>query len=68
MKPTGVPRKQASGWKHNLLSSALAAATAQSVKAARKRPPQDDNDSDYKKSQKRARDSGLKQRSAGKVP
>ena len=61
MKPTGVPGKQASGWKHNLFS-ALAAATAQSAKAAKKRPSQDDNDSDYEKSQKRARDSDLKQK------
>ena len=34
-KPVGVPRKQASGQKHNLFS-ALAAATAQSAKAAKK--------------------------------
>ena len=34
-KPTGVPRKQASGWKHNLFS-ALVAATAQLAKAAKK--------------------------------
>ena len=34
-KPVGVPRKEASGWKHNLFS-ALAAATAQLAKAAKK--------------------------------
>ena len=35
VKPTGVPRKKASGWKHNPFS-ALAAATAQSAKAVKK--------------------------------
>ena len=46
------------------LFSALAAATVQSVKAAKKRPSQ----SDCGESQERARDSDLKQKSAGKVP
>ena len=34
-RPVGVPGKQASAWKHNLFS-ALAAATSQSAKAAKK--------------------------------
>ena len=46
MKPTGVPGKQASGWKHNPFST-LAAAATQSAKAAKKWPPSDDNDPDY---------------------
>ena len=55
MKPTGVPGKQASGWKHNPFST-LAAAAAQSAKAVKKRPSQcDDDDPDYENDQKRAR-------------
>ena len=69
MKPTGVPGKQESGWKYNPFS-ALAAATAQSAKAAKKRPSHDDNDLDYEKGKKRARDSDPKQlqKSTGKAP
>ena len=59
-KPTGVPGKQESGQKHNLFS-ALAAAAAQSAKAAKKRPSPHDDDLDYEKGQKRARDPNLKQ-------
>ena len=70
-KPTGVPGKQESGWKHNPFS-ALAAAAAQSAKAAKKRPsPHDDDDPDYEKDQKRARrDPDLEQfqKGAGKAP
>ena len=45
-KPIGVPGKQASGQKHNPFST-LAAATTQSVKAAKKWPPPNDDDPDY---------------------
>ena len=69
MKPTGVPGKQESGQKYNPFS-ALAAAAAQSAKAAKKRPSHDDNDPDYEKGKKRARDPDLKQlqKSTGKAP
>ena len=60
-----MPGKQASVWKHNLFS-ALAAATSQLAKAAKKQPPSGDND--YEKSKKRARDSDLKQKGTGKAP
>ena len=59
-----MPRKQASGQKHNLFS-ALAAATAQLAKAAKKQRPSGDDD--YEKSKKRARDSNPKQKSTGKT-
>ena len=41
-----LPGKQASGQKQNPFS-AMAAATLQSAKAAKKWPPHDDNDPDY---------------------
>ena len=63
-RPVGVPQKQSSAWKHNPFS-ALAAATSQSAKAAKKRPSSDDDDG---RSKKRARDSNLKQKIAGKAP
>ena len=70
VKPTGVPGKQESGWKHNPFST-LAAAAAQSAKAAKKRQsPHDDDDLDYEKDQKRARrDPDLEQyqKGAGKA-
>ena len=70
VKPTGVPGKQESGQKYNPFST-LAAAAAQSAKAAKKRPsPHDDDDLDYEKGKKRARDPNLEQfqKSAGKAP
>ena len=63
-RPVGVPGKQASAWKHNPFS-ALAAATSQSVKAAKKQPSSDDDDG---RSKKRARDSDPKQKITGKAP
>ena len=67
-KPTGVPGKQESGQKQNPFS-ALAATAAQSAKAAKKRPSPHDDDLDYEKGQKRARDPDPKQlqKSAGKA-
>ena len=62
-QPVGVPGKWASAWKHNPLS-ALAAATSQSAKAAKKWPSSDDDG----RSEKRARDSDPKQKIAGKAP
>ena len=55
-----MPWKQKSGWKYNPFS-ALAAAAAQSAKAAKRRPSYDDNDLDYEKGKKRARDPNPKQ-------
>ena len=60
-----MPRKKASAQKHNLFS-ALAAATSQLAKAAKKQPPSGDDD--YERSKKRARDSDLKQKGTGKAP
>ena len=64
-----MPGKQESGWKYNPFS-ALAAAAAQSAKAAKKRPSPHDDDPDYEKGKKRTRDPNLKQlqKSAGKAP
>ena len=59
-----MPRKQASAQKQNPFS-ALAAATSQSAKAAKKQPSSDD---DGGGSEKRARDSDLKQKIAAKSP